>query len=68
MIITLRTYSTRTKDQKTVLASLEENGKGEFTVRDGRVVISTLPAAEKAEATITYEALRQRLMLARRED
>lgn len=65
MNITLRKFSTRTGGKVTTLASMEANGKGEFTVRDGQVAIQTLPATEKAEATILYEALRHRLMIGR---
>lgn len=65
MNITLRKFSTRTGGKTTALASMEANSKGEFTVRDGQVVIQTLPAAEKAAATVLYEALRRRLMIGR---
>lgn len=68
MTVTLRKYCTRAASTKTVLASLETDSKGEFTIRDGRVAISVLPKSEKLQAKIVYEALLDRLMLARKAD
>lgn len=66
MKITLRKFCTRTDGKQTVLASLEQNGKGEFTICDGQLVIGRLLPTDKAKATIYYEALLERLMLARK--
>ncbi len=68
MIVILRKFSTRTAGNLTVLASLETDSKGEFTVRDGRVAISVLPPAERIQAGRIYDALLARLMLARKQD
>lgn len=66
MKITLRKFCTRTNGKQTVLASLEQNGKGEFVVCDGQVVVGTLPPTERADAMIAYEALREQVISKRK--
>ncbi len=82
MKITLRKFCTRTDGKLTVLASLEQNGKGdfvvlasmeqgskdEFLVRDGLVVVDTLPPTERADAAVVYEAVRDLVMRKRKQD
>ena len=68
MKITLRKFCTRTDGKQTVLASLEENGKGEFVVCDGQVVVDILPPTERADAMVVYEVVRDLAMRKRKQD